>query len=115
MDDRHRDVALFRYSLIREAADPALTSAERGRLVRTLAARDHTGPGGERVQVARNTVDRWIRAWRVGGFEALVPAGRTAAPTTPAAVLELAVKLKQEAPGRTRRPARCSATSPAWA
>src|SRR5215210_8378662 len=101
MDDRHRDVALFRYSLIREAADPALTKAERGRLVRALAARDHTGPGGERVRVARNSIDRWIRAWRVGGFEALVPAARAAEPTTPAATLDLAVKLKREAPGCT--------------
>ncbi len=101
MQDRRRDVALFRYSLIREAADPALSSAERGRLVRALAARDHTGPNGERVRVARNTLDRWIRAWRGGGFEALVPAARNAEPTTPPGVLDLAVKLKGEAPGRT--------------
>jgi len=101
MDDRHRDVALFRYSLIREAADPALTKADRGRLVRALAVREHTGPGGVRVRVARNTLDRWIRDWRAGGFEALVPAARTAEPTTPVAVLDLAVKLKREAPRRT--------------
>jgi len=101
MDDRHRDVALFRYSLIREAADPALTNAERGQLVRALAARDHTGPAGERVRVARNTLDRWIRNWRAGGFEALMPAARSAEPVTPVAVLDLAVKLKREAPGRT--------------
>ncbi|MDP9465512.1 MAG: DDE-type integrase/transposase/recombinase [Actinomycetota bacterium] len=101
MNDRHRDVALFRYSLIREAADPALTPAERGRLVRAVAAREHTGPSGERVSVARNTLDRWIRTWRTGGFEALVPATRTVEPTTPAAMLDLAVKLKREAPGRT--------------
>src|ERR1700675_2562288 len=67
MDDRHRDVALFRYSLIREAADPALTKTQRGALVRALAARDHTGPSGERVRVSRNTLDRWIRNWRAGG------------------------------------------------
>jgi len=101
MDDRHRDVALFHYSLIREAADPALTKADRGRLVRALAAREQTGPGGVRVRVARNTLDRWIRGWRAGGFEALVPAARTAEPTTPLAVLDLAVKLKREAPRRT--------------
>jgi len=101
MKDRHRDVALFRYSLIREAADPALSKAERGALVRALAAREHTGPGGERVRVARNTLDRWIRAWRAGGFEALAPAGRRVEPVTPAAMLELAVKLKGEAPART--------------
>jgi len=101
MHDRHRDVALFRYSLIREAADPALSKAERGRLVRAVAARDHTGPRGERVRVARSTLDRWIRDWRCGGFDALVPAARSAEPATPAAVLDLAVKLKREAPGRT--------------
>ncbi len=101
MDDRHRDVALFRYSLIREAADPALSKADRGRLVRNLAARDHTGPGGVRVRVARNTLDRWIRDWRAGGFDGLVPAARTAEPKTPVAVLDLAVKLKREAPRRT--------------
>ena len=101
MDDRHRDVALFRYSLIREAADTALSHAERGALVRAIAARDHVGPRGERVRVSRKTIDRWIRAWRGGGFEALVPAARNAEPTTPAATLDLAVKLKRETPGRT--------------
>lgn len=101
MDDRYRDVALFRYSLIREAADPLLTKAERGRLVRALAARDHMGPTGERVRISRKTLDRWIRAWRAGGFDALVPAARAAVAVTPAGVLDLAVKLKQETPGRT--------------
>ena len=101
MQDRRRDVALFRYSLIREAADPALPKTERGRLVRALAARDHTTPSGDRVRVSRNTLDRWIRDWRTGGFEALVPTARNAEPTTPAAMLDLAVKLKREAPART--------------
>ena len=101
MDDRHRDVALFRYSLIREAADPAVSKAERGLLVRALAGRDHTGPGGERVRVGRSTIDRWIRDWRAGGFEALAPTARTIEPTTPASVLALSVSLKLEAPRRT--------------
>ena len=101
MDDRNRDVALFRYSLIREAADPAVSTAERGLLVRGLARRDHTGPGGDRVRVGRSTIDRWIRDWRAGGFEALVPTPRTVEPTTPASVLALSVSLKLEAPRRT--------------
>lgn len=101
MLDRHREVALFRYSLIREAADPALSKRERGELVRELAARDHVGPDGRRVRVARNTIDRWIRAWRAGGFDALAPRGRASEPVTPAALLELAERLKREAPKRT--------------
>jgi putative transposase len=101
MKDHRRDVALFRYSLIREAADPVLSHAERGLLVRALAERDHSGPTGERVRVGRSSLDRWIRAWRIGGFDALAPAGRTAVPFTAATVLDLAVSLKLEAPGRT--------------
>jgi len=101
VQDRHRDVALFRYSLIREAADAALTKAERGALVRALARREHLGPDGSRVQISRNTIDRWIRAWRAGGFEALVPVPRAEGPKTPAGVLDLATRLKREAPART--------------
>ncbi|MGV1050424.1 MAG: DDE-type integrase/transposase/recombinase, partial [Solirubrobacterales bacterium] len=42
-----------------------------------------------------------IRAWRLGGFEALLPAGRGAGPRTDPAVLELAAALKREVPART--------------
>ncbi len=41
---RARAMALFRYALIREAADPALSTRQRGRLVREVAAREHAGP-----------------------------------------------------------------------
>jgi putative transposase len=102
VDDHRHAIALFRYSLVREAADPALSTRQRGRLVRQLAARDHLGPDGERVRVSRNTLDRWIRAWRVGGFEALLPADRsTAQLRSPLELLELAAALKREAPMRT--------------
>jgi len=101
MNDRQREVALFRYSLIREAADPALSHAERGELVRELAGRDHAGPGGRRVRLARNTLDRWIRTYRAGGFEALAPNLRHCEPVTPLAQLELAERLKKEVPRRT--------------
>ena len=101
MNDRQRDVALFRYSLIREAAEVALSKRERGELVRELAAGDHVGPGGRRVRVARNTIDRWIRTYRVGGFEALAPNPRNCEPVTPVAQLEMAERLKREVPKRT--------------
>jgi putative transposase len=96
-----RDIALFRYSLIRPLADPALTAAERGVLVRELAHGVHVGPAGESVRVSRSTVDRWIRAWRVGGFDALIPPVRQVNPRTAAEALELAAALKRERPART--------------
>jgi putative transposase len=99
--DRAREVALFRYALIREAADPALSTRQRGRLVRDLAEREHTGPSGQQVRLSRVTLDRWILTWRRGGFDALLPRARNADPRTSAAVLELAAALKREVPART--------------
>jgi putative transposase len=116
MHDRHRDIALFRYSLIRAAADDALSKGDRGRLVRYLAAQDHAGPHGDRVRVSRKTLDRWIRAYRAGGFDALTPVGRTAEPRTPASVLEMALALKRERPARTAAQiGRVIATAEGWA
>ena len=53
--DRARDIALYRYSLIRPLADPGLSPPERGKLVRELAAQVHLGPSGEPVTVSRAT------------------------------------------------------------
>ena len=99
--ERARAVGLFRYSLIREVADARLSTKQRGRLVRALAEREHVGPFGAPVRVSRETIDRWIRDWRRGGFDALVPNARRVSPRTPAEVLDLAAALKGEVPERT--------------
>jgi putative transposase len=112
---RAGQVALFRYQLIREAADPALSTRQRGRLVRELAVRAHPGPFGEVVTVSRGTIDRWIRAWRAGGFAALAPPARQVTLRTDAEILELAAGLKREKPARTAaQVARILRTSCGW-
>ena len=99
--ERARAVGLFRYMLIREAADTALSTRQRGAMVRELAAREHAGPSGQPVRVTRWTLDKWIRQWRDGGFDALVPHPRQSQPRTPPEVIELAAALKKENPART--------------
>jgi putative transposase len=99
--DRATEVALFRYALIREAADPALSTRQRGRLVREITAGAHLHPDGMEVTVGRSTLDQWIRAWRAGGFEALKPKARALSPKVPEEVLHLAEALKREDPART--------------
>jgi putative transposase len=99
--DRSQDIGLFRYAMICKAADQSLTPRERGALVRALAGSEHVGPFGTPVRVSRQSLDRWIRVWRAGGFEALIPAPRAAVPHTEPAVLELAAALKREKPKRT--------------
>lgn len=99
--ERANQVALFRYQLIREAADPQLSTRQRGVLVRQLAAVEHPGPFGTPVRVSRQTIDRWVRAWRAGGFTALVPSPRQSSPRTPGEVLQVCAALKRERPQRT--------------
>jgi putative transposase len=112
---RAQDVALFRYRLIAPALEPGVTTRQRGRLVRGIAAQVHAGPGGP-VRVSRKSLDRWIRAWRAGGFEALCPSPRQVTPRTEASVLELAAALKKENPQRTAaQVARIIAAHVGWA
>ncbi|HEV7452865.1 MAG TPA: DDE-type integrase/transposase/recombinase [Pseudonocardiaceae bacterium] len=99
--ERARRVGLFRYELIQELIDPQLSTRQRGKLVRELAEATHTDPFGARVRVSRPTIDRWLRWWRAGGFEALVPTPARVSARTPAEVLEVAVALKRENPDRT--------------
>ena len=99
--ERARQVGLFRYQLICEVIDPQLSARQRGQRVRELAAAEHDGPGGAKVRVSEQTIRRWVRWWRAGGFEALVPAPARVSPRTPAEVLALAVALKRENPERT--------------
>ena len=94
-------IALFRYQLIRAAADASVTTRQRGPMVRALAVLVHPGPFGGTVTVSKDTLDRWIRAWRAGGFDALKPRGRTQGAVTPAQILALAATLKRERPART--------------
>lgn len=99
--DWRQEEALWRYSLIREPADPRLSCGERGVLVRLLAARLHAHPSGELRSVGRSTLDDWIRAYRTGGFSALAPRRRASVPRTPRALLEQVETLRRENPART--------------
>ena len=77
MDHKEQEqIALHRWAVIAEAAGELLTAGERGALARQIAARDHPHPDGSRRRYSRGTIDRWLRAWRKGGLEALKPSPR---------------------------------------
>jgi putative transposase len=99
--ERARRVALFRYELIQDLIDPGLSTRQRGKRARELAAGEHADPFGGQVCLSRNTLDRWVRWWRQGGFEALVPAPARVPLRTDPQVLALAAALKKEKPERT--------------
>ena len=99
--ERAQAIGLFRYQLICPALDEGLSTKQRGKLVRQIAGQTHSDPFGNQIRVSRETLDRWIRRYRAGGFEALVPTPRMLGARTDAQVLELAASLKQENPTRT--------------
>lgn len=98
---RAQQVALFRYQLICPALDPDLSTKARGKIVRAIAARTHAGPFGGQHCYSRDTLDRWIRRYRAGGFDALAPSLRQPGTRIDTGLLELGAALKRENPDRT--------------
>ncbi len=98
---RRNDIALWRWALTEPAMDPALTSRQRGAVVRDLASREHQDPDGRKASVSRRTIDRWIVARREGGFDALIPSPRQCPPRLGTETEDLAAGLKMENPART--------------
>jgi putative transposase len=113
---RAQQVALFGYQVICPALDPGLSTKARGRVVRAIAACWHAGPFGGGHRYCRDTLDRWIRRYRAGGFDALVPSVRQPGTRIDNTVLDLAVALKRENPDRTAaQVARILTASTGWA
>jgi putative transposase len=101
--DVHEQVALRRYAVIAEATDPNLSSRERGQLVREIAARSHQHPDGTPWPVSRNSIDRWLSAYRDRGFEGLKPQMRSDINSVRRhpELFEEAARLRIEHPGRS--------------
>jgi putative transposase len=96
-------IALRRYALIAEALNPRLTSRERGRLVREVAARVHQLPDASDWVVSRNTLDRWMRWYRADGLEGLKarPRADTGVVRRHPELFEEAARLRIEHPARS--------------
>jgi putative transposase len=78
MERQERErIALHRFGVIAEATPERLSAAERGVIVRAIAGRAHTHPDGSERRYSRQSIDRWLRAWRSGGLAALEPAERS--------------------------------------
>ena len=101
-EERRREVALFRYALVRDAADPALSKASAaGWSASWPRASTSARTGAWCGSGARRWIE-WIRAYRAGGYEALVPRPAGGGAAHERRVLELAFAFKREQPGPHR-------------
>lgn len=94
-------LALFRYGMIAEFLQlPAHSRGLYARL-REKATHEYSIPGSTRTRVAAETLRHWLSAYRRGGFEALVPKGRSdrgRPRVLPQAVADALISLKDEQP-----------------
>lgn len=101
LDDYRRDVALFRHSVIADLIH--LEPGFRGiyALLTAKSKQEHTIPGSLRRHVASETIRGWLRAYRRGGFDALVPrvrADQGASRSIPPEVVDLLCQMKDDGP-----------------
>jgi putative transposase len=94
-------IALFRYGLIADLIHQPAGSRGLYVRLREKAAADYSIPGSKRIRVAPETLRHWLKAWRRGGFDALLPKGRTdqgRSRALPQALADALLSLKDEQP-----------------
>ena len=101
IDERRREIALFRYGVIADLVH--IEPHHRGlyALLAKKAEHDYTIPGSLRRHVASETMRGWLRAYRLGGFDALAPRVRTdqgCSRSIPTHVVDLLCQMKEDSP-----------------
>ena len=99
--EKRTAIALFRYGTIADLVQ--LPPHQHGlyKLLEEKAAREYTIPGSLRRHVAAETMRGWLRDYRRGGFDALVPKVRAdlgASRALPARVVDLLCEIKDATP-----------------
>lgn len=99
--DPRQTVALFRYGLIAEFVHLPLGSPGLYAKLREKANQAYTIPGSTRTRVAVETLRDWLKSYRRGGFDALLPKPRTdrgRSRALPPAIADSLLSLKEELP-----------------
>jgi putative transposase len=96
-----QQIAIFRYGLIADFV--GLPSGAKGlhALIRQKADKDYVIPGSKRSRVAAETIRDWLKKYRKGGFDALVPKERNdkgQSRSLPQEVADVLLSIKEEHP-----------------
>jgi transposase InsO family protein len=105
-EDKHIQIALFRYTLILPLLQGQYPPRGKGRLRQQIATRHHDIPYSSRRTVSVPTLARWERHYRQLGFDGLKPrprCDRDQPRTISLTTLDRAEALKREQPHRSAR------------
>ena len=99
--DHRQAVALFRYGLIADLVRLEPGSKGLYAQIEQKAAGEYTIPGSTRTRVAAETLRDWLKRYRRGGFEALLPkprADRGQSRALPAEIVDVLLAIKEGNP-----------------
>jgi transposase InsO family protein len=105
-DDDKKEIALWRLGVLGPLMSARLDHGDRRAYYEEAAARTHQKPDGRLVRLSARTIEAWFYAYRLGGFDALMPRARSDRHTTRAIGPEIAdmlVRAKREKPRRSIR------------
>ena len=101
-DSEH--VALFRYGIIADFVNLPPGTKGLYALIKKKAEQNYSIPGSRRTKVAEETIRSWLKKYRVGGFDALLPkerADKGKARRLPLEVADVLLAVKEEEPELT--------------
>lgn len=105
-EQQRQAIANFRYGLIAPLVSRRLEPGEQMALMRSITGHVYDTPEGGQKQYSLRTLERYVQAYRTGGWEALLPsvrADKLQSRDIPDDVLHKAIALKREQPGRSVR------------
>lgn len=107
MDEKQRqEIANFRYGLIAPLVTRKLEPGEQAQLLKEIARHSYDIPNSNGKSVSIRTLERYIKSYKEGGWDALKPSPRAdqlRSKTIETEVLEKAIALKKENPTRSVR------------
>ncbi len=104
--DYRQAVGLFRYGLIADLVQLPPGTKGLYRRIEEKAEAAYTIPGSTRTHVAPETIRHWLKRYRAGGFDALLPkprADRGRSRTLPPQVVERLLSIKEANPALSVR------------
>jgi len=103
-DQLPQQIALFRYGLIADLIHPTETKRDISALLQRKAAISYNIPGSTRTRVEAETIRHWLKLYRKGGFDALLPKSRNdkgASRALSRKIMDQLLSIKEERPGLT--------------
>lgn len=95
--NKAEQIANFRYQLISPIIRrESLCFGETSELIREAAAKIYQIPGSRKTRVSARTIERYLKNYREGGYDALMPKTHKGTTRIPKEYLDLAISLKQE-------------------